>query len=102
VIQIGSLEGANLICFFIKNKSNSLPLKKSENPCKERVFKYKMYILFSTDNKKYYRAMTEAKKNRLLKKIDQLKKILRREKATFGGYHDGSGYRYSESFKGWI
>ena len=46
--------------------------------------------------------MTEAKKNRLLKKIDQLKKILRREKATFGGYHDGSGYRYSESFKGWI
>jgi len=39
--------------------------------------------------------MTEAKKNRLLKKIDQLKKILRKEKATFGGYHDGRGYRYS-------
>jgi len=27
--QKASLEGVNLICFFTKNKSNSLPLKKS-------------------------------------------------------------------------
>lgn len=39
--------------------------------------------------------MTEAKQNRILKKIDTLKKALRREKATFGAHHDGAGYRYS-------
>ena len=38
--------------------------------------------------------LTEAKKNRILRKIEKYKKELRREKATFGGYHDGGGYRY--------
>lgn len=39
--------------------------------------------------------MTEAKKNQILKKIDRLKKALRKEKATYGAHHDGAGYRYS-------
>jgi len=39
--------------------------------------------------------MTEAKKNRLLKKIEKLKGYLRKEKSMFGAYHDGSGLRYS-------
>jgi hypothetical protein len=39
--------------------------------------------------------MTEAKKKRILKKIDKLKKAMRQEKAIWGGYHDGRGLRYS-------
>ena len=39
--------------------------------------------------------MTEAKKNRILKKIEKYKKEMRYEKAKFGGYHDGRGYRYA-------
>lgn len=38
--------------------------------------------------------LTEAKKNRILKKIDRNKKELRREKVMFGEYHDGRGRRY--------
>ena len=38
--------------------------------------------------------MTEGKKNRILNKIEQSKKALRREKAMFGDYHDGAGIRY--------
>ncbi len=39
--------------------------------------------------------MTEAQINRKLKKIDTFKKALRQEKIQWGGYHDGSGLRYS-------
>ncbi len=39
--------------------------------------------------------LTEAKRNRILKKIDKLKKSLRYEKKTYGAYHDGGGCRYS-------
>lgn len=39
--------------------------------------------------------MTEGQKARKLKKIDLLKKELRYEKAKFGGYHDGRGFRYT-------
>ncbi len=39
--------------------------------------------------------MTEAKKNRLLKKINTLKGYLRKEKSTYGAIHDGSGDRYN-------
>ena len=39
--------------------------------------------------------MPPPKTIRLLTKIEKLKKALRREKARFGGYHDGAGYRYA-------
>ncbi len=39
--------------------------------------------------------MTEAKKNRILRKIEKLKKVLRDEKTKYGAIHDGRGIRYS-------
>ena len=39
--------------------------------------------------------LTTAKKNQILRKIEKYKKALRKEKAMFKAYHDGSGYRYT-------
>lgn len=39
--------------------------------------------------------MTEAQKQRILRKIEKIKKELRYEKKAIGGYHDGGGRRYS-------
>jgi len=39
--------------------------------------------------------MTKKEYDRIEKKIDKLKKIMRQEKQQWGGYHDGRGLRYS-------
>lgn len=39
--------------------------------------------------------LTTAKRNQILRKIEKYKKVLRKEKAMFKAYHDGSGCRYA-------